>query len=105
MVVGLVEEQVVDAGLAVDGLAALAGGGAGVAPPGVRLSIGAGARYGACVAQAASVPRIDAWATTAKRDLMGWMVFEAMLALAAVLAIVWWTFRGRSDDAEDDETQ
>jgi len=35
---------------------------------------------------------------------MGWMVFEAMLALAAVLAIVWWTFRGRSDgdDGEED---
>ena len=32
---------------------------------------------------------------------MGWILFEAMLALVAVLAIVWWTFRGRSKDADD----
>jgi hypothetical protein len=52
--------------------------------------------------QAASVPRIKAWATTAKRDLMGWIVFEAMLALAVMLALVWWTFRGRADTGADD---
>ena len=28
---------------------------------------------------------------------MGWIVFEAMLALAVMLAVVWWTFRGRAD--------
>jgi hypothetical protein len=35
---------------------------------------------------------------------MGWIVFEAMLALAVMLAAAWWTFRGRSepDDLEDD---
>jgi len=38
---------------------------------------------------------------------MGWMLFEAKLALAVMLAAVWWTFRGRSErsdeaaDAED----
>jgi hypothetical protein len=30
---------------------------------------------------------------------MGWIVFEAMLALCVMLAVVWWTFRGRADDA------
>ncbi len=36
---------------------------------------------------------------------MGWMLFEAMLALAVMLAVVWWTFRGRADkdDADADE--
>jgi len=40
---------------------------------------------------------------------MGWIVFEALLALAVMLAVVWWTFRGRADvadadaDAPDDE--
>ena len=33
---------------------------------------------------------------------MGWIVFEAMLALAAMLLAVWWTFRGRADNADDD---
>ena len=35
---------------------------------------------------------------------MGWIVFEAMLALAAMLVAVWWTFRGRAepDAAETD---
>jgi hypothetical protein len=33
---------------------------------------------------------------------MGWIVFEAMLALGVMLALVWWTFRGRADDAGDD---
>jgi len=33
---------------------------------------------------------------------MGWIVFEALLALAVLLALVWWTVRGRTDDAEDD---
>ena len=28
---------------------------------------------------------------------MGWIVFEALLALAVMLAVVWWTFRGRAD--------
>jgi hypothetical protein len=32
---------------------------------------------------------------------MGWMLFEAMLALAVMLAVVWWTFRGRSDRSDD----
>ena len=33
---------------------------------------------------------------------MGWIVFEALFALAALLAVVWWTFRSRreADDAE-----
>ena len=38
---------------------------------------------------------------------MGWILFEAMLALAVMLAVVWWTFRGRADieaDADDAET-
>ncbi len=29
---------------------------------------------------------------------MGWMLFEAMLALGVMLAVVWWTFRGRAGD-------
>ena len=72
-----------------------------MSPPGVRDSIGALTR-GPYDAQAASIPRIDAWATTAKRDFMGWMLFEALLALAVLLAVVWWTFRGRADVAETD---
>jgi membrane protein implicated in regulation of membrane protease activity len=34
---------------------------------------------------------------------MGWIVFEALLALAVMLAVVWWTFRGRAEDAPDDD--
>ena len=37
---------------------------------------------------------------------MGWIVFEAMLALWVMLAVVWWTFRGRARpeaDETDDE--
>jgi hypothetical protein len=33
---------------------------------------------------------------------MGWIVFEALLALAVMLAVVWWTFRGRADVEADD---
>jgi membrane protein implicated in regulation of membrane protease activity len=33
---------------------------------------------------------------------MGWIVFEAMLALAVMLALVWWTFRGRADTDADE---
>jgi len=33
---------------------------------------------------------------------MGWMLFEAMLALGVMLAVVWWTFRGRAERDEDD---
>jgi hypothetical protein len=33
---------------------------------------------------------------------MGWIVFEALLALGVMLALVWWTFRGRADDAGDE---
>jgi hypothetical protein len=33
---------------------------------------------------------------------MGWIVFEAMLALAALLVAVWWTFRGRADSGDDE---
>jgi hypothetical protein len=33
---------------------------------------------------------------------MGWIVFEAMLALVVMLAVVWWTFRGRADTEADD---
>ena len=69
----------------------------------MRVSIGA-LTCGVYEAHAARVPRIDAWATTAKRDLMGWIVFEALLALGAMLALVWWTVRGRSD-AQADDTQ
>jgi hypothetical protein len=31
---------------------------------------------------------------------MGWIVFEALLALAVMLVVVWWTFRGRRDPGE-----
>jgi len=34
---------------------------------------------------------------------MGWMLFEAMLALGVMLAVVWWTFRGRAEN--DDEVE
>ena len=33
---------------------------------------------------------------------MGWIVFEAMLALAAMLVAVWWTFRGRAESVDDE---
>ena len=33
---------------------------------------------------------------------MGWIVFEALLALAVMLAVVWWTFRGRADVDTDE---
>jgi hypothetical protein len=33
---------------------------------------------------------------------MGWIVFEALLALGVMLALVWWTFRGRADDSDDE---
>ena len=33
---------------------------------------------------------------------MGWIVFEALLALCVMLAVVWWTFRGRADTADED---
>jgi membrane protein implicated in regulation of membrane protease activity len=33
---------------------------------------------------------------------MGWIVFEALLALAVMLAVVWWTFRGRADSDADE---
>jgi hypothetical protein len=33
---------------------------------------------------------------------MGWILFEAMLALAVMLVWVWWTFRGRADIGSDD---
>ncbi len=36
---------------------------------------------------------------------MGWIVFEAMLALCVMLAVVWWTFRGRADDDSSDEPE
>jgi len=32
---------------------------------------------------------------------MGWMLFEAMLALGVMLAVVWWTFRGRAENDDD----
>jgi hypothetical protein len=84
-----------------NGVGTAAGGAGGVATaPGRRVSIGALVR-GPGDEQAASVPRIQAWATTAKRDLMGWIVFEALLALAVMLAVVWWTFRGRADTSDD----
>ncbi|MGN6527682.1 MAG: hypothetical protein ACTHL8_14945 [Burkholderiaceae bacterium] len=31
---------------------------------------------------------------------MGWIVFEALLALAAGLLVVWWTFRSRREPDE-----
>ena len=34
---------------------------------------------------------------------MGWIVFEALLALGVLLALVWWTFRGRADSAADED--
>ena len=33
---------------------------------------------------------------------MGWIVFEAMLALCVMLAVVWWTFRGRAHPEADE---
>ena len=33
---------------------------------------------------------------------MGWIVFEALLALCVMLAVVWWTFRGRADSEADE---
>jgi membrane protein implicated in regulation of membrane protease activity len=37
---------------------------------------------------------------------MGWIVFEALLALAVMLALVWWTFRGRADrDGDEPDTE
>jgi hypothetical protein len=33
---------------------------------------------------------------------MGWILFEAMLALAVMLVVVWWTFRGRADIGADE---
>jgi hypothetical protein len=32
---------------------------------------------------------------------MGWIVFEALLALAGVLALVWWTLRIRREAADE----
>ena len=36
---------------------------------------------------------------------MGWILFEAMLALAVMLVAAWWTFSGRSEpvDQHDDD--
>ncbi len=35
---------------------------------------------------------------------MGWILFEALLALAVMLALVWWTFRARHEpEAPADE--
>ncbi|MFL6698267.1 MAG: hypothetical protein ACJ8GJ_13955 [Vitreoscilla sp.] len=34
---------------------------------------------------------------------MGWIVFEALLALGVMLALVWWTFRGRVDSTLDED--
>ena len=34
---------------------------------------------------------------------MGWIVFEALLALCVMLAVVWWTFRGRAEGAADED--
>jgi hypothetical protein len=31
---------------------------------------------------------------------MGWIVFEALLALGAALLVVWWTFRSRREPGE-----
>jgi len=28
---------------------------------------------------------------------MGWILFEAMLALTVAMVVVWWTFRGRAE--------
>jgi cbb3-type cytochrome oxidase subunit 3 len=37
---------------------------------------------------------------------MGWIVFEAMLALCVMLAVVWWTFRGRAkSDADEADSE
>jgi hypothetical protein len=39
---------------------------------------------------------------------MGWIVFEALLALFGMLALVWWTFRSRREDEappSDDESR
>ena len=34
---------------------------------------------------------------------MGWIVFEALLALAVMLALVWWTMRSRADAAAEED--
>lgn len=37
---------------------------------------------------------------------MGWIVFEALLALTVMLVVVWWTFRSRREpgDAAPEDT-
>ena len=52
---------------------------------------------GGGVEQAASIPTISVVKTTRRgREIMGWIVLEALLALALLLGIVWWTmFAGR----------
>ena len=79
------------------------GGGSGPVSPGTG-AVGAGVpaegRWGAGgggVEQAASIPTISVVRTTRRgREIMGWIVLEALLALALLLGIVWWTmFAGR----------
>lgn len=66
------------------------GGGAGMAPGRAGLGVGA-------VEQAASVPTISAVITRRRSvNFMGLILLEALLALAVLVLIVWWTmFSGR----------
>ncbi len=34
---------------------------------------------------------------------MGWILFEALLALTVMLLVVWWTFRSRRREPEEPE--
>jgi hypothetical protein len=36
---------------------------------------------------------------------MGWIIFEALLALTVMMAAAWWTFRGRRDPGEDADAE
>ena len=60
-------------------------------------AVGADESRGTGVEQAASIPTISVVKTTRRgREIMGWIVLEALLALALLLGIVWWTmFAGR----------
>jgi hypothetical protein len=68
------------------------GTGAGKMAPGGEGLVGAGR-----VAQAASVPTINAVITRRRSvNFMGLILLEALLALVVLVAIVWWTmFSGR----------
>lgn len=70
---------------------------------------GGGGEYGGALAHEASIPRIAAVVNRQvlrKKDVMVWLLFEALAALAVLVGIVWWTmFSGRrSGEREDDKS-